>query len=232
MGRSSQGGRPGVRPTRERRRRRTAGEARHEILQVAKRHLAIGGPDAIRLHAIASEIGVTHQAILRHFRTRDQLMAALLRHAGKGLRDEISVAIAAPSREPASARKLYEAIDEVYRKRGYARVSAGLVLKGKMLTGSGLYREAAEAIHRSRREAGEATSRATREDTLFAIALVSLVAWAEALVGSAMRRAVDLPDDEATARRFRAWFADLVEDHLFPKGRSRAVRREGASSPQ
>jgi AcrR family transcriptional regulator len=187
-----------------------------------------GGADAIRLHAIASEMGVTHQAILRHFRTRDQLIASLLRHAGKKLREELSTATSAPAPDGGSVRTFYDAIDQIYRKRGYARLSAGLVLKGRALSGSGLYREAAEAIHRRRRQAkGRAAPPAALEDTLFSIVLLTLVAWADALVGSAMRRAVDLPDDERTAQRFRVWLENLVEDHLFGSTARREQPRFG-----
>ena len=50
--------------------------------------------------------------------------------------------------------------------------------------------------------------------TLFALVLLNLVAWAEALVGPALRRAVDLPGDAETSRRFRAWAVALVRSHL------------------
>jgi AcrR family transcriptional regulator len=192
-----------------------------------------GGPDAIRLHAVASEMGVTHQAILRHFRTRDQLIASLLRHAGKGLRDELSTAIAAPGPPRASVRTFYDAIDRVYRKRGYARLSAGLVLRGQALSGSGLHREAAEAIHRTRRRArSETAPPAVLEDTLCSIVLLSLVAWADALVGSAMRRAVDLPDDERSAQRFRVWVETLVDERLFGRAGGREQRRVGRAATE
>ena len=39
------------------RRRRTAEEARHEILAAAQRRLAEGGPEAIRLQDIARDLG-------------------------------------------------------------------------------------------------------------------------------------------------------------------------------
>ncbi|MBI3768737.1 MAG: TetR/AcrR family transcriptional regulator [Deltaproteobacteria bacterium] len=201
------------------RRRRTPEQARHEILQVAKKHLTDEGPDAIRLHAIAREIGVTHQAILRHFRTREDLMAALLRYAGKRLREELAAAVEAPHRGPADVRNFYDAIDRVFRKRGYARLSAWLVLAGRTVHGSGLYRRAAEAIN-GRREivAGGGGRPSDLEDTLFSIVLLALVAWGDALVGSATRRAVGLADHELMAQRFRVWLTNLIDEHLFGAG--------------
>src|SRR5262245_35624143 len=161
------------------RRRRTAVEARREILAVAERHLAGGGLDAIRLGAVAREIGVTHQAILRHFRTREELIASLLRYAGKRLRQELSVALLDPQPLATEVRTLFVAVDRVFRRRGYARLSAWLLLAGERLRGSGMFREAAEAIHRQRLERARTTRTPMPrlEDTLFAVALLNLAVW-------------------------------------------------------
>ncbi|HXZ86791.1 MAG TPA: hypothetical protein VEI82_15015 [Myxococcota bacterium] len=76
-----------------------------------------------------------------------------------------------------------------------------------------MFRAAAEEAHRARLRA--APGRAPElEDTLFAILLVNLVAWADALTGNAFRRAVELPGDRDTARRFRGWLVRLVQTHL------------------
>jgi len=45
--------------------------------------------------------------------------------------------------------------------------------------------------------------------------LLALVAWADPLVGEPLQRAADLPGDDATAQRFRAWLVGLVEARLF-----------------
>ncbi len=52
------------------------------------------------------------------------------------------------------------------------------------------------------------------EDTTFALLLLNLVAWSDALAGAAFRRAFDLPGDRETARRFRAWVVRLVGARL------------------
>jgi len=186
------------------RRRRRPEDARREILAVAARHLAVAGPAAIRLQAIAREMGVTHQAILRHFRTRDALLVALLRHAGRELRDAVSAAVGAPL----DADAFFTALDRMYRRRGYARLSAWLFLGGFQPRGAGMFRDSAEHLHRARRGAPGI------EDTIFALLLLNLTAWSDALVGPAFRRAFDLPADRATARRFRTWVVQLVDARL------------------
>jgi AcrR family transcriptional regulator len=190
------------------RRRRRPEDARREILAVAARHLAATGPAAIRLQAIAREMGVTHQAILRHFRTRDALLVALLRHAGRELRDGLSAAVRGSVGAPLDAGAFFTALDRMYRRRGYARLSAWLFLGGYQPRGAGMFRDSAERLHRARKDAPRI------EDTIFALLLLNLAAWSDALVGPAFRRAFDLPADAATARRFRAWVVQLVDARL------------------
>ena len=195
------------------RRRRSADEARAEILAAAERQLAAAGPASIRLQAIADELGVTHPAILRHFRTRDELLYALLRHAGRRMREALTAAVADAGEAALDADGFFAALDRIYREEGAARLSAWLLLDGFEPRGSGMFRDAAEKVHRSRRR-GTRTRGPALDDTLFALVLLNLVAWGEALVGPALRRAVDLPGDADTSRRFRAWVVALVRSHL------------------
>lgn len=218
------------------RRRRSAPEARRLILGIAEAHLAERGVEAVRLNAIARELGVTHQAILRHFGAREQLVEALLRHAGRRLRAELQAAAGdAPARE--RVRALHAALDRVYRRRGYARLSARLTLAGWRPRGAGMLRAAAETLHAQRVERARAGGHPppALDDTLFAVALLNLATWGDALAGEATRRAVALPGDQATADRFRAWLVTLLQQRLFPAGATaargaraaRPVRRRG-----
>jgi AcrR family transcriptional regulator len=197
----------------EKRRRRTADEARAEILAVAGRLLAQGGPDAVRLQAIADEMGVTHPALLRHFGTREELLHALLRHAGRRLRAALAEALPADGGGAPDLDAFAAELERIYRDEGYARLSIWLTLSGFQPQGSGMFRAAAEEAHRAR--VRRARGRAPElEDTLFAVLLVNLAVWADALAGNAFRRAVELPGDRDTARRFRAWLVRLVAAHL------------------
>src|SRR6185369_15152486 len=75
------------------RRRRTAEEARYEILAAAQRRLTDGGPEAIRLQDIARDLGISHPTILHHFDSREGLMQALARSAMGALNADIMRAI-------------------------------------------------------------------------------------------------------------------------------------------
>lgn len=198
------------------RKRRSAEDARELILAAAEKRLIEGGADAIKVQALARDVGLTDAALHHHFGSRDGLMEALIRRAGRRLRAEMREALEGWDRDSYDIGALIELISATYSARGYARLTAWMKLAGWRDQGSGLFRETAEAIHAARRlRAKRAGRRAPPlEETLFAITLVNLVLWAEPLVGGSMLRAVDLPGDAATLRRFRRWFSDLMKNRL------------------
>jgi AcrR family transcriptional regulator len=198
---------------RQKRRRRTAEQARAEILAIAGRLLAQGGPEAVRLQAIADEMGVTHPALLRHFGTREELLHALLRDAGRRMRRSLAEAVPAGGGSALDLDAFAAWLERIYRDEGYARLSIWLFLAGFQPPGSGMFRAAAEEAHRARVRASRGRA-PELEDTLFAVLLINLVVWADALAGNAFRRALDLPADRDTARRFRAWLVQRVAEHL------------------
>ena len=73
--------------TKTARRRRTAEEARREILEAARVRLAKGGPEAVRLQDVAADVGISHPAILHHFESREGLLQALATSAMEELND-------------------------------------------------------------------------------------------------------------------------------------------------
>jgi AcrR family transcriptional regulator len=191
------------------RRRRTSDEARAEILAIAERRLAESGPEGVRLAAIADEMGVTHPAILRHFGTRDELLRALLRSAARRLRAELASSLPESGGAP-QLDAFAESLERMYRDQGYARLFIWLTFEGYQPQGSGLFRAAAEEIHRER-----GGRKADLEDTLFSLLLLNMAMAADALAGPAFRRALDLPGDRETATRFREWLVGVIEKRLF-----------------
>jgi|SRR5262245_10279933 len=206
------------------RRRRKADDARRAILAAAEKRLIRGGPDAIRVQVIARDLGITDPAIHYHFGSRDALVEALMRHAGRRLKERIAGSIRRWPKDSFDMRALIDLIGETYGNRGYARLAAWMALSGWTARGSGMYREMAEAIHAVRgRQARVAGVRAPEfMDTLFTLALLNLVLFAEPLVGSAMRRSVGLAGERDTAVRFREWLVGVIERHLTPLSASSA----------
>ena len=210
--------RKGATPARRPRRRRNAAEARLAILDAAERRLIEGGPGAIRVQAVARDIGITDAAIHYHFGSQDGLIEALIRHAGRRLKERVTRALRRWDERTFDVRALIDVISETYGTRGYARLAAWMMLAGWQTSGAGLYRELAETIHavRARHAHEHGQPAPALVDTQHAIALLNLVLFGEALAGGAMRRSVALSADRAAAHRFRDWLATLLEAHLAP----------------
>jgi len=76
------------------RRRLSGEEARARILDAAGEQLRITGPSGLRLDPIAEELGVSRQALLHHFGTRDGLIAAVVQRGLDDLQTELATALA------------------------------------------------------------------------------------------------------------------------------------------
>jgi AcrR family transcriptional regulator len=191
------------------RRRRPAAEARRVILEAAEKRLAEGGPDAVRVQLVAADVGVTDAAVHHHFGSREGLMAALLRHAGRRLRSEV---VAASAAEPEDFRRIAERILEVYADRGAARLALWLALSGRAPRGAGMYAPLVDAVHamhvQRARERGAAPPR--RERAQHAVALLNVALVGEPIFGGAFLRSVELADEPAGRARFRRYLVDAL----------------------
>jgi AcrR family transcriptional regulator len=208
-----------------RRRRRTAEEARHAILEAAQKRLAECGPEEIRLQDIASDLGISHPAILHHFGSRDALMLELSRHALRALNADLVSAL-----RGSSDRDLASMLDRVFvtlGDRGHARLLAWSLLTGRISTGdeeSGddgrhTLRDIAEAVHARRVELAGAGEEVALEESVFAVQLVAAALLGDALMGPMLRRSAGL-GTPGESERFRAWLAHRVGDLLVPRSSS------------
>lgn len=78
----------GTSTRRERRRAETAAEIKRVALQL----MAVGGPGAITLRAIAREMDMTANAVYSYFSTRDDLVTVLIRDVYRELADAVIAA--------------------------------------------------------------------------------------------------------------------------------------------
>ena len=180
------------------------------------------------MQTIARDLGLTDPAIHYHFGSRDGLVQALMHHAGRRLKESIARATRRWGRSSFDVGALINLIDETYGERGYARLAAWMALAGWKAHGSGMYRDLAEAIHavRVQRAAAAGVPPPELEDTLFTVALLNMVLFAEPLAGGSFRRSVGLPADRETATHLRRWLAGVIEEHLQPH--AAAARRAPA----
>jgi AcrR family transcriptional regulator len=181
------------------------------ILAAAERRLLAGGPDALRLKPIAAEAGVSHPLILHHFRSREGLIAALVERALAGFGREMATALATPA-----GTTIFDGIESFWRVFGegrYAQLLAWLALSGRAPAERGDMQPFAEMLHAARVRSDVAAGRppAALNSTRFAIVLMTVALFGDALVGRYVRRRLGLRADAATDRRFRVWLANLIE---------------------
>ncbi len=206
----------------EKRTRRPAPAARRRILEAAEKRLIEGGPEAVRVQPLARELGVTDAAIYHHFESRQGLLDALLRHAGRGLKESIAGVVERLDADEIRVAEIADLILDVYERRGYARLALWLRLSGWRERGSGMLLPLAEALHEARQKiAAEAGAPLPdSEDTRLAVVLLNSSLFAEAWVGDAMRRSEGIASDPATRRRYRRWLGHAIERLLLPANES------------
>lgn len=196
--------------------RRTADEARRLILDAAEERLAQQGPEGLRLQDIARDVGISHPAILHHFESREGLVRALIARANTQLRDSLLGALGSgeASRDAADhIGHVFEALSD----RGTARLLSWLLLTGRAREESDAHNimaEIVDALQARREEYAKKTGTPApdKEDTLFIAMLTANAAFGEAIVGRQLAEAAGL--DQNGIKRFRGWFAKLLNDHL------------------
>lgn len=194
------------------RQRRTADEARREILEATEKRLAESGPDGIRLQQIAADVGLSHPAILHHFGSREGLIRAVVARAIERLEaDLIDKLTVAQTEDASAAEDLIEEVHEVFGRRGHARVLAWLLLSGHHIEpGSGRLQNVALAAHQRRLASRESDEPIDYEDTLFRALLIAFAMFGDAVAGQSIRANAGLDDDPEAPKRFRHWLARLM----------------------
>jgi len=206
------------------RRRRTAEESRLRILEAAQKRLTESGPEGLRLQELAADLGLSHPAILHHFGSREGLLTALAVHGARRLNEELERRIRAGA---VDMGEILELTAETLASRGQARLLAWLALSGRQAApeGPGLLQDLATLSHASRsaHHAAQGRSEPPYEDTVFAILLVALALFGDALIGDLLRASAGL-EGRAAAGRFRAWLSGLLEEHLAGAGQASGIK--------
>jgi TetR/AcrR family transcriptional regulator, repressor for neighboring sulfatase len=193
-------------------RRRDVAQTRAAILDAAERRLIAGGPDAIRLEKIAADVGVSHPAILHHFKSREGLVEAMVLN---GLaRFQAQVLEGWPSAKEPDIEGTFQRFYEIASRRGVARMLAGLILMGRDSDAlrPDVLRPAAERLHagRVRRAQLDGTPMPELEDSMFIATFLMIIVLGDSLFGTSTRRALGLHSKDST-QRFRRWLVKAVE---------------------
>ncbi|MGD8859447.1 MAG: helix-turn-helix domain-containing protein [Myxococcales bacterium] len=194
------------------RRRLSAEEARARILEAAERHLAEVGPEGLRLTDLATELGISHPAILHHFGSREGLVAAVVARAVGGLNAQLADAIA----EKPSRVEIMDMIADFFATKGNARLIAWLVLSGRLgelprpaAGGEPPLRALIEKAHAQRKAV---FPDADFDDTRFRSQLTAIALLGEAIFGDLVRYASGDATGAEQSRDFRRRLARLLTD--------------------
>jgi AcrR family transcriptional regulator len=192
----------------------SAEEARERILHAAERKLASVGPEGLRLTELAAELGISHPAILHHFGSREELVAAVVARAFQHSNQRLEQAIAGRAH---GYEAMLDMVAEFYGKDGNARLLAWLLLTGR--TGGRTARGGGDrALQRMIELAHAHRTRACGdrqidyEDTKFRTELTALALLGDAIFGDLIRRSAGDAGGASSAREFRRRLAKLLAD--------------------
>lgn len=199
------------------RRRLSGDEAKAQILAVAGKHLRETGPTGFRLDPVAKELGVSRQAILHHFGTRDALIVAVVKSTMDKLQGEIAMGFGALQDHEDTASALLDHAYDAIAKGGTGRLVAWLALEYQ--NEDAPWHVATEQPMRMLAQIADAMrardmGKGHYEDTLFTLilcfyAILGASVFEESVLGSA-----GLADDPDASARFRRWLSKLVVSHL------------------
>jgi AcrR family transcriptional regulator len=196
--------------------RRSADEARKRILDAAEKRLVEAGPAAIRLQDVAADVGVSHPAILHHFKSREGLVNAVAERAIRALEADLIAQFMSTTGAPPDGAEMLEKVWRTLARGGHARLLAWLLLSGApafdVKAARASWKAMADATHALR--ARQTRSKPSYEDTLFTISLAALAMFGEAIAGQAVFKMAGLDHQKNADKRFRAWLASLLARHL------------------
>ncbi len=205
--------RAGKKPGRARKKSRPTRDTRRAILDAARRRLAEGGPEAIRLQEIARDVGISHPAILHHFGSREGLTQALAQDALDALEADLMAALAEPAADVSVATVL-EHVLETVGGSGHARLFAwrSLSLEAPLPEHSeqellrGLIDRLDQWRTRLARERG--SDPPDRREASFLVRLVGAALLGEAILGPILDLRAELDGEHDAQAGFRRWLAE------------------------
>ncbi|WP_283616075.1 TetR/AcrR family transcriptional regulator [Mycolicibacterium poriferae] len=213
--------------------RRRPEEARASILHTAEQLLMAGGPPAVQMRAVAARLGMTDAGVAHHFGSRDELLAALLRHGGRRIRDAVTIATEGWLQRGASVQELIDAIYSVYAG-GYGELAIALHAAGWREEGVGMLDGVVDALHNLRPVSKG--RRPSRGSTRLAVAALHQALATETAYGAAFRRSAGIaePDASRTTPQLKWWATTIatvlqIADGGLPKNPGDSQRRQSSS---
>lgn len=182
------------------RKRRSPEQARHEIMEAAKKVLIAQGPDALKISNIAKQAGVSHPLILHHFGSTDGLIVSLQNKIARDIREQLLHTFQNISIEQGISQVLGDLSSPTN-----ARLMAWLIARGH----SPFPPEEEKGLQQIRDVLHHKTGRSKQE--LNQIILIILFAmYGEGLFGIDLRTRLGIQDPETAQKEFQVWLLQKV----------------------
>ncbi len=205
--------RAGKKPGQARKKSRPTRDTRRAILDAARRRLAEGGPEAIRLQEIARDVGISHPAILHHFGSREGLTQALAQDALDALEADVMTALAEPAADVSVATVL-ERLLETVGGSGHARLFAWRSLSMEVPLPEDSEQELLRGLidgleqWRARLARERGADPPGRREASFLVRLVGAALLGEAVLGPILDLRAELDGERDAKAGFRRWLAE------------------------
>jgi AcrR family transcriptional regulator len=160
------------------------------------------GPAGLKLDAVAREVGVSRQAVLHHFGSREGLMRAVVEEAWRGLFADLT---SLSDQTALSPEAFVDQVDHVVRAQGNARLGAWLLLSGTGLP-EDVFRGALDHLPERFESLGVDAERGR-----YLLLLIGAALFGDALFGLRLRQAVGLEDDDESRAAFRAMLVAVLQ---------------------
>lgn len=186
-----------------RRQRLPALQAKQRILETAHAFFVEGGPEAVKVQAVAESLGITDAAIHYHFKDRETLLEALLAYGGRKLKSAVQ------DRRETDLAPLMEQLEDIYDRQQFAKLAMWLIEAGWQSDEEGMFTDFCKTWQRDKG--------LTALEAKHQIAFINLVLASEALFAGAFLRSVGLTDKQRDRRRFHKWIGTQLDIWLESK---------------
>jgi TetR/AcrR family transcriptional regulator, repressor for neighboring sulfatase len=186
-------------------RRRKPDAVRRDALEIGRRLLIEGGPSAITLKAIGTELGMSHANLIHHFGSAEVFQAQLRDLMVQDLTRTVTGLLAQHAHENVDVATIVDKVFAAYRSGGIGVLMAWSVLTGNAHETDELAQVIGELVAalESLIEGPESAARAREM-----VSLVTLLAFAESLIGTSLAKVVGMPPDAVQSLTIR------MVDHL------------------
>ena len=190
------------------RRKRSAAEAREDVLAAARALLLKGGPSAVTLAAVGRAVGMSHGNVIHHFGSAAELQTALMGRMVQDLSAAIESAVGQIRTDEATPRLLTDIVFEAFDTGGAGYLAAWIILSNEDAQLEPV-REALQDLVEAVYQALPDKDDGARARISKAVLLLALCAFGDSVIGPPLRDMLKANDEAG-----RELVADILTSFL------------------